>query len=133
MVLRVDRGTDPCKENWRQIPGAKDLLGHPRVSLRKKLIELRELVVVIAAKPCNLVHGDEDMEKKIYYFEDWKPENTEITFQLVRERLTGSAIKNLVIASTTGATARKAAEFFKDAGVKLAALAYILRFKKLSI
>jgi hypothetical protein len=30
---------------------------------------------------------DEGMEKKVFYFEDRKPENTEITFQLVQERL----------------------------------------------
>jgi uncharacterized protein len=70
------------------------------------------------------------MEKKIYYFEDWKPENTEITFQLVRERLAGSAIKNLVIASTTGATARKAAESFKDAGVKLTVVPHQFDFRR---
>jgi hypothetical protein len=27
------------------------------------------------------------MEKKVLYFEDRKPENTEITFQLVQEKL----------------------------------------------
>jgi uncharacterized protein len=70
------------------------------------------------------------MEKMIYYFEDWKPENTEITFQLVRERLAGSAIKNLVMASTTGATARKAAEFFKDASVKLTVVPHQFDFRR---
>jgi hypothetical protein len=53
------------------------------------------------------------MESKIVYFEDRKPENTETTFQLVLERLSNSAIRKLVIASTTGATAQKAAEFSK--------------------
>ena len=54
------------------------------------------------------------MENKIVYFEDRKPENTETTFQLVLERLSNSATRKLVIASTTGATAQKAAEFFKS-------------------
>jgi hypothetical protein len=59
------------------------------------------------------------MESKIVYFEDTKAENTEITFGLVRERLNSSGIKKLVLASTTGSTARKAIDFFKENEVKL--------------
>ncbi|MCX5818518.1 MAG: hypothetical protein NT047_01175 [Deltaproteobacteria bacterium] len=59
------------------------------------------------------------MESKIVYFEDIKPENTDITFGLVRERLTALGIRKLVLASTTGATAGKAVGFFKERGVKL--------------
>jgi uncharacterized protein len=59
------------------------------------------------------------MEKKIVYFEDLKPENTEATFKLASERLESGEIKKLVLASTTGATARKAVEFFKGRDIKL--------------
>jgi hypothetical protein len=59
------------------------------------------------------------MEGKIVYFENIGPENTEITFGLARERLTALGIKKVVLASTTGATARKAMDFFKDDGVEL--------------
>jgi hypothetical protein len=59
------------------------------------------------------------MERKIVYFEDIEPENTEATFRLVLERLKALKIKKLVLASTTGTTAKKAMEFFKDAGVKM--------------
>ena len=59
------------------------------------------------------------MESKIVYFEDIKPENTDITFGLVQERLTALGIRKLVLASTTGATAGKAVDFFKERGVKL--------------
>ncbi len=59
------------------------------------------------------------MEGKIVYLEDIKPENTEAVFRLVQERLKGSGIKKLVIASTTGSTAQKAMDFFKDDGIKL--------------
>jgi hypothetical protein len=59
------------------------------------------------------------MESKIVYFEDIKPENTDITFGLVEERLTALGIRKLVLASTTGATAAKAPDFFKEKGVKL--------------
>jgi hypothetical protein len=59
------------------------------------------------------------MESKIIYFEDIGPENTEATFGLVLDRMKLTGIRKLVLASTTGATARKALEFFKDSGAKL--------------
>ena len=59
------------------------------------------------------------MERKTVYFEKREPENTDVTFRLVQERLGGLEIKKLVLASTTGATAKKASEFFKDSGIKL--------------
>jgi uncharacterized protein len=59
------------------------------------------------------------MERRITYFEDLRADNTEATFTLARERLRGSAIKKLVLASTTGATAERAAQFFREEGVKL--------------
>ena len=59
------------------------------------------------------------MEGKIVYFEDGGPENAEATFKLVQERLGHKEIKKIVLASTTGATARKAMDFFKDQEVKL--------------
>lgn len=70
------------------------------------------------------------MESKVVYFEDRKSENTETTFQLVRERLNNSGIKKVVIASTTGATAQKAAEFFEDAGVKLIVVPHQFDFRR---
>jgi hypothetical protein len=54
------------------------------------------------------------MESKIVYFEDRGPENTDVTFRLVQEKLEATGINKLVIASTTGATARKALDFFKE-------------------
>jgi len=59
------------------------------------------------------------MEGKIVYFEEGGPDNTEAVFKLVQERLDTLGIKKIVIASTTGATARKAMDFFGDKGVKL--------------
>jgi uncharacterized protein len=59
------------------------------------------------------------MEGKIVYFEDGGEENTEATFKLVQERLSHKEIKKIVLASTTGTTARKAMDFFKDQEVKL--------------
>jgi hypothetical protein len=59
------------------------------------------------------------VESKIVYFENIGSDNTEVTFKLVQERLKSSGIKKIVLASTTGATALKALEFFKGQGVQL--------------
>jgi len=59
------------------------------------------------------------MESKITYFEAISPDNTPATFKLVRARAAELGIKKLIIASTTGATARDAMEFFKDDDVTL--------------
>jgi hypothetical protein len=59
------------------------------------------------------------LERKIVYFENIGPQNTEITFRSVKERLNEPGIEKIVIASTTGATARMANDYFKDIGIKL--------------
>lgn len=59
------------------------------------------------------------MQANVVYFEDGGAENTQATFELVRERLSQNEIKKIVIASTTGATAKKAMDFFKDQEIKL--------------
>lgn len=59
------------------------------------------------------------MEGKIVYFEENGPDNTEAVFKLVQVRLEVLQIKKIVLASTTGAAARKAMDFFEDKGVKL--------------
>ena len=70
------------------------------------------------------------MESKIVYFEERKPENTDVTFRLVQEKLKTTGIKKLVIASTTGATARKAMAFFEDSGVKLVVVPHQFDFRR---
>ena len=59
------------------------------------------------------------MEHLITYFETLDPENTDITFRLARERARQLEIRKIVIASTTGATAKKAMEYFKNDGIQL--------------
>ncbi len=59
------------------------------------------------------------MEGKVTYFEALGPENTEVTFRLARERAQNLGIRKIVIASTTGATAKKALEYFKNDDVQL--------------
>lgn len=70
------------------------------------------------------------MEAKSIYFEDVKADNTEATFSLARTRLKGSAIKKVVLASTTGATAQRAVDFFRDDGVKLVIVPHQFDFKR---
>jgi uncharacterized protein len=70
------------------------------------------------------------MEAKSTYFEDVRADNTEVTFALTRERLKGSAIKKIVIASTFGTTAERAARFFHDDGIKLVVVPHQFDFMR---
>jgi hypothetical protein len=57
--------------------------------------------------------------KKIIYFEGPGPENTDGVLKAVKERLIGSEIKSVVVASESGSTALKAAEMLKELDVKI--------------
>lgn len=70
------------------------------------------------------------MEGKTVHFEGIGPENTEVTLKLVKERLDKLGITKLVLASTTGETARRVMEFFKDTGVKLIAVPHQFDFRR---
>lgn len=59
------------------------------------------------------------MESKIRYFDSVKDDNTEETFRIVSGRLKNSGVTKVVLASTTGATAKKAMDYFKGTEVKL--------------
>jgi hypothetical protein len=58
------------------------------------------------------------MEEKITYFETAGPENTEATLRLAAERAKARGIKKIVLASTTGETARLALKRF-GGGIKM--------------
>ena len=68
------------------------------------------------------------MESSITYFESFSPENTAKTFELARARAAELGISKLIIASTTGATARKAMEFFKEDDVTLVVIPHQFGF-----
>ncbi len=70
------------------------------------------------------------MESKIVYFEEGGQENTEDTFRLVNERLDNLNIRKIVLASTTGTTAAKAMDFFKDKDVKLIVVPHQFDFRR---
>ena len=59
------------------------------------------------------------MEKKITYFDKPGPTNTEETLRLVAEEAELRGTKKVILASTRGETARRAAERFADTGVQL--------------
>jgi len=53
------------------------------------------------------------IEKKIVYFEKKGPENSDKTLQLARERAEALDIRDIVVASSTGATGAKASKVFE--------------------
>jgi len=59
------------------------------------------------------------MEGKIYYFEENKPENTDIVLDLVKKKAQERSIKHVVVASTSGETGVKAAEAFRNSGINV--------------
>ncbi|NMM64955.1 hypothetical protein HBE96_20400 [Clostridium sp. P21] len=70
------------------------------------------------------------MEVKTVYFENVKDDNTIETFKLAEERLRVLGIKKLVLASTTGSTAKRAMYFFKDKGVQLIVIPHQYDFNR---
>ncbi|MCK4953516.1 hypothetical protein KAS14_07010 [Candidatus Bathyarchaeota archaeon] len=67
------------------------------------------------------------MKNSIYYFEENKPENTDILLDLVKEKALEKGIKNVVVASTRGDTGVKAAEVFKNSGIKIVVVTHQIR------
>jgi hypothetical protein len=59
------------------------------------------------------------LEEKIVYFEEPGINNTETTLQLAAERAKARGIKKVVLASTTGKTARTAAKLWAKKGIKI--------------
>lgn len=70
------------------------------------------------------------MLSKIEYFDSDKNDNSLETFRIAGERLKDSEIKKVVLASTTGTTARRAMEFFKDKDVQLVVIPHQFDFSK---
>jgi hypothetical protein len=77
----------------------------------------------------NLFYGDFIMEKTITYFEEPGVENTDALIGLVKERLEGSDIKYVAIASATGASALKLNEALKGLDVTIVNCSHHVGFK----
>ena len=66
---------------------------------------------------------------KAVYFERPGSENTDETLKLAKERAESVGIKNIIVASTTGATGVKASEVFSD-GYNLVVVTHVTGFKE---
>ncbi|MEM2926409.1 MAG: pyruvate kinase alpha/beta domain-containing protein [Candidatus Bathyarchaeia archaeon] len=62
------------------------------------------------------------MEKRIIYFEEPGPQNTETTIQAAKERALELGIRHIVVATTHGRTGLKVAEAFKDLDCNIVAV-----------
>jgi hypothetical protein len=67
------------------------------------------------------------VEKKIVYFNEPGPHNTDETLRLAKERADELGIKTIVVASSTGETGVKASEIFK--GYNLIVVSHVAWFK----
>jgi hypothetical protein len=67
------------------------------------------------------------VEKKIVYFNEPGPQNTDETLRLAKERANELGIKTIVVASSTGETGVKASEIFK--GYNLIVVSHVAWFK----
>jgi len=59
------------------------------------------------------------MEVKTYYFNKGGPQNTELTLKIAHKRAKELGIKQIILASTHGETAKKALKVFQDMNVRL--------------
>ena len=70
------------------------------------------------------------MERKIVYFETPGKVNTDLTLKLARERAEELGIKQIVVASTHGYTAKKAKSYFADLDVEIIAVTICASFQE---
>ena len=70
------------------------------------------------------------MERTTVYFEGLGPENTDATLALVCRRAEELGVKKIILASTTGATARTALELFTGRGIRLVVVPHQHGFRK---
>ncbi len=68
------------------------------------------------------------MESRILYFETAGQQNTDATLQAARRRAGELGIRQVVLASTHGYTARRAAEIFAGSGIELIAVSICAAF-----
>jgi hypothetical protein len=69
------------------------------------------------------------MEARITYFEEPGAANTGAVLELAKARATEAGIKRVIIASTTGSTARQASQVFRDTGITLVVIPHQRGFR----
>ncbi|MCS7119919.1 MAG: pyruvate kinase alpha/beta domain-containing protein [Nitrososphaerota archaeon] len=65
-------------------------------------------------------------EEKIIYFEEHRPENTDLLLQIVKKKALERGIKHVVVASTRGETGVKAAELFSGTGINVVVVTHMV-------
>jgi len=70
------------------------------------------------------------MDASITYFEETGPANTAAVLEIIKRRARETGVKHVVIASTTGATARAAAAAFADTEVRLVIVPHQWRWRE---
>ncbi len=73
------------------------------------------------------------MKKDIIYYESTREDHTLETFALVKQRASEAGIKRIVLASTTGRTALKAIDYFKDTEISLVVIPHQYGFDEESL
>jgi hypothetical protein len=69
------------------------------------------------------------MEAKVKYFETPGEENTDEVLELVAKKASGREVEKVVLASTTGATAIKARDAFRDSDIQLVVVPHQYGFR----
>jgi hypothetical protein len=72
------------------------------------------------------------MEKKVVYFEQRGPGNTDEVLSIAKSRIEEGDIKKIVLASTRGETAKAAVEVFGDVGITLVVVPWQYGFKEVN-
>lgn len=73
------------------------------------------------------------MIKEITYYKSVKQDHTLETFALVKQKAVEAGIKKIVLASTTGRTALKALDYFKDTGITIIVIPHQYGFDEESL
>ena len=72
------------------------------------------------------------MERKIVYFEQKGPENTQEVLNIAKSRIREGDIKKVVLASTRGETAKAAIDIFSNEGVHLVIVPHQYGFREIN-
>lgn len=70
------------------------------------------------------------MERNLKLFEDKNEDNTDECFELVRKRVNSLDIENVVVATTSGETGARAAEFFEEDNIDLVVVSHQYGYKE---
>lgn len=88
--------------------------------------------MVVQSQTGDLPKKGVEMEKKVVYFEQKGPENTEEVLRIVKSRIKEGDIRKIILASTRGETAEAAVGIFADEAVKLVIVPHQYGFREVN-